>query len=279
LCGTVKADNSSGYGPVKEHFWKAVSAYTNEDMKISFLIPAFNEEKQIGQCLGSVQKEIARAGLEHDTEIIVINNASTDRTREIVLGCSGVHLVDEPQKGVSRARQAGFLASRGELLANIDADTLVPPGWLDAVTRDFARDPQLVALSGPFIYYDLPVFQRDLIHGLMSTFSAPNFFLQYVLRIGAVLQGGNFVVRRDALLKIGGFDTSIDFYGDDANLARRMSKVGYVKWAPRLSVYTSGRRLKKEGVARTIWRYAVNFFWSTFIGRPYTTEHTDIRSA
>ena len=70
----------------------------NKDMKvkISFVIPAYNEEKFIGQCLESVIKEVDRRSLR--AEIIVVNNASTDRTKEIASSHKGVLVVDEPKK-------------------------------------------------------------------------------------------------------------------------------------------------------------------------------------
>src|SRR5580698_2099218 len=99
-------------------------------MKISFSIPAYNEEHRIGRCLVAVQKEIVRSGMENECEIVVVNNASTDRTKEIASKFAGVKVVDETRKGLTWARQAGFEHSSGELVANVDSDTMVPPGWL-----------------------------------------------------------------------------------------------------------------------------------------------------
>ena len=65
-------------------------------------------------------------------------------------------IVDEPVKGLVQARRAGFENATGELIANVDADTIVTEGWLGRVLHEFQRDPRLVALSGPYIYYDVP---------------------------------------------------------------------------------------------------------------------------
>src|ERR1700739_879160 len=129
-------------------------------MKVSFSVPAYNEEERIARCLESVQKEIARAGMERECEIVVVNNASTDRTKEIAQRFAGVKVVDEPRKGLTFARQAGFEHSSGELIACIDSDTMLPAGWLDTVISEFNSDSKLVALTGPFIYYDLSSFAR-----------------------------------------------------------------------------------------------------------------------
>jgi cellulose synthase/poly-beta-1,6-N-acetylglucosamine synthase-like glycosyltransferase len=100
---------------------------------------------------------------------------------------------------------------------------------------------------------------------------------RYLLRVGSVVQGGNFVFRRDAWIKAGGFNREIKFYGEDTDVAVRLSKVGGVKFTFRLKMMTSGRRLAEEGVFRTALTYTLNFFWVTFAGKPATKEHTDIR--
>jgi len=100
---------------------------------------------------------------------------------------------------------------------------------------------------------------------------------RYVLRAGSMVQGGNFVLRRDALEKIGGFDTSISFYGEDTDIARRMNCVGKVKFKFRLKMFSSARRLKHEGMLKIAGRYTMNYFWTTFRKKPFTAEYTDIR--
>ena len=210
-------------------------------------------------------------------EVIVVNNASTDLTAERSAAVAGVRVVDEPVKGLGPARQAGFRAARGDLIANLDADTLPSQHWLAVVLDTFRRDPHLAALSGPFVYYDLPAVWRASTWAFYVLAYLTHLFNQYVLHVGAMIQGGNFVVRRTALEAVGGFDTSIDFYGEDTDIARRLSKVGRVKWTFRLPIRSSGRRLIEEGVVRTGLRYALNFIWVTLFGRPLTTTHTDVR--
>jgi glycosyltransferase involved in cell wall biosynthesis len=243
-------------------------------MKVSFVIPAYNEAARIRACLLAITEELALTPCEH--EIIVVNNASTDDTKAIALSIAGVRVVDEARKGLVMARQAGFEAATGDLIANIDADVVLPKGWLNTVLSEFAN-PKLAVLSGPFIYHDLSVFERALVK--IFYFFAYVLYLvnRFVLRVGSMVQGGNFVLRRDALAKVGGYDTSITFYGEDTDVARRMSKVGSVKWSFKLPVYTSGRRLKGEGIVTTSMRYTINYFWVTFFGKPFTYRYKDIR--
>ena len=245
-------------------------------MKISFVVPAFNEEDRVVPCLRSIMANLA-AGT-YDAEVILVNNASTDRTRERAASVAGVKIVDEPHKGLVRARDAGFRASAGELIANVDADTILPAGWIDTVLDAFQGDDQLVALSGPLVYTDLPAFQRGLVRVYYVLGYVAHLLMQYVFHVGAMIQGGNFVLRRSALEAIGGYDTSIDFYGEDTDIARRLSKAGRVKWTFRLPIQSSGRRLASEGIVRVGTRYALNFLSVIFLGRPWTKEYTDIRS-
>ena len=244
-------------------------------MKLSIVIPDYNEEARIGGCLNSILAEIN--GKNYDMEIVVVNNASTDKTREIITSFSEVKLVDEPDKGLVKARRAGYLASHGELVANIDADTRMIPGWIDKVLEAFSKDKKLVALSGPFIYYDLSKNARAAVR----TFYYLGFFTylinRYILGVGSMLQGGNFVIKRTALEAIGGFNSEFDFWGEDADLARRLVKVGGVKFTFDLPIYASGRRLEKDGIAKTGWLYTLNYFSTIFFKKPYDTVKHDFK--
>lgn len=244
-------------------------------VEISFVIPAYNEEHRIAECLHSVEKELARTPCA--AEVIVVNNASSDRTAEIARTFAGVRVIDEPKKGLVQARHAGFIASSGELVANIDADTILPEGWLAKVLKEFRKDPKLVALSGPYIYYDVPSWKSKLVRMWYFPGWLFDHIVQPLTHRATMLQGGNFIVRRDAWEKAGGFDTSISFYGEDADVARRISKYGRVLWTWRLPMYTSGRRLTGEGLVRTAINYGRGLFSTHLTGRPSSQNYTDIR--
>lgn len=76
---------------------------------------------------------------------------------------------------------------------------------------------------------------------------------------GFVGNGGNCVVRKDALERIGGNDRSIAFYGDDTDLARRLHKVGKTLWRNNFNILTSARRFDEEGI-RLYFKYMINFW-------------------
>jgi len=249
-------------------------------MRLSFVIPAYNEEAYLPACLESILDQIK--GLDTLTEIIVVNNASTDATREVALRYPGVIVVDEPRKGLTFARQAGFAASSGELIANVDSDSRLTPGWVANVLSAFdaqvaSGKRPLAAYSGPILYYDLTPRQRVLVHVFYLTAWTTYAMNRYILRVGSMVQGGNFVTARWALEEIGGFNLAISFYGEDTDIARRLNDVGEVRFTFDLKMFSSARRLKKEGMLTMAARYSINYLWTTFFKRPYTNTHIDIR--
>lgn len=250
-------------------------------MKISFVIPAHNEEVNIGPCVASILREIKDNNLVlgQDAEVVVVNNASTDHTAERATAHQGVTVLNEPIKGLVMARRAGFVVTTGELVANIDSDTVMPHGWLATALRIFTERPTLAALSGPFIYHDL----NPIVRVLVRAFYFPGWLFdklaQPLTGRATMLQGGNFIVKRRAWEQAGGFDTSIEFYGEDADVARRISAQGPVLWTWALPIYSSGRRLKKDGIFRMAFIYTVNLFATHITGRPYTRGYTDVRIA
>ena len=244
--------------------------------KLSFVVPAHNEQAGLPRTLAAIQAETARAGCP--AEVIVVDNASTDGTAHAAARFPGVRVVPEPVKGRSRARQAGFLASGGDLVANINADTVLPEGWLRRVLERFAGDRGLVALSGPYIYYDVPPRARAVVRAFRWLGFVACAVNRHVLRTGSMLQGGNFVAARRALEEIGGFDPAFTFYGEDTDVARRLRAVGKVRFTFALPAFSSGRRFRGDGVFATGLRYGVNYLWASFRHRPFTREARDHRA-
>jgi glycosyltransferase involved in cell wall biosynthesis len=245
------------------------------EVLISFVVPAYNEEALIAPCLQAIVAEIARTG--HLAEIIVVNNNSTDRTRDIALSIPGVTVIDEPQRGLVPARRAGCFAAKGRLIANIDADTMVPEGWLDTVLDEFANSRGLVALSGPFVHYDVSRTAQVIV-AVFYRFAFTTYLLvRFVFRVGSMMQGGNFVVRKSALAATNAFNPDFSFFGEDTELARRLSKVGAVKFSFALPAFSSGRRLAGQGLFQVAFQYSVNYLWTVLFKRPFTLTWLDFR--
>lgn len=246
-------------------------------MFVSFVVPAYNEEALIGSCLTAIVAEISRTRCR--AEIIVVNNGSTDGTCYIASSYPNVRVVDEPVRGLVRARRAGCLEANGKFIANIDADTIIPEGWLSTALADFVRRPGLVALSGPYIYYDLPKWAQLAAAGFFRGAHAAHLLGRLLGGRGSVMQGGNFIVARGALEAAGGFNPDFQFYGEDAELARRLSKVGVVKFTRALCALSSGRRFVGEGIFIVLLRYSANYLWTHLFKHPWSSAWLDFRHA
>lgn len=240
---------------------------------IAVVVCAYNEEACIGPCLWSLVAQQRRPD-----DIVVVDNASDDRTGEIAAAVPGVRVVREDRKGLVRARDTGARATSAELLLFLDADCRAPRDWVARVARCFERRPQLIALSGTYRFYDWHLAGRLLIRAYDLTVApATHLLVKYVLRRGVVFYGGNFAVRRSALDAIGGFDTSIEFHGEDTNLGRRLAAVGDVVLRGDCRVGTSARRYRAMGTWAVVGLYVRNFWSEVLRHRPANTTHVDVR--
>lgn len=233
---------------------------------LSVVIPAYNEEDNIALCVQSVQRELDTLG--YMSEIIVVDNNSTDLTG-CVAQLHGAKVIVEKAKGVTRARQKGFEAAKYDLVAFIDADNHLPEGWLDQALKSM-RKPDVVAVSGPVVYHELSLLKRAFTWAFYAVAKPLSLFLP-------MLQGGNFMLRKKSLQTVGGFDTTIDFYGEDSNTAIRLSNVGRVVFDTNLYCYSSARRMQAEGLFTIGFRYVVNYLWMHIYGEPFTSEYKDHR--
>lgn len=236
-------------------------------MRISFIIPAYNEEKYIGECLESIIKYGPT-----DTEIIVVDNNSTDLTAELVKQFPRVILLKEEKKGTNSARQRGLSSTTGELIAFIDADCRLSIQWLNIVREEFKKNPQLVALSGAYYFSEI---KSKFTQGVIKIF---HYFTASVSCLtGYVVYGGNLVARRTILLQAGGLNTDLVFHGDDADTGKRLKKYGQVKFLPKFFVFSSARRLNEEGIISIGSKYILNYLWVVFFNKPWHTTYRSIR--
>lgn len=236
-------------------------------MKLSFVIPAFNEQAFIAQTIKSILQ--AAEGQNCEFEIIVVNNVSADNTRQIAESFPQVKVFDQPKKGTNQARQLGFEKSSGQLICSLDADMRISPAWVKKALDDFQNHPDLVALSGPYVFYDVSVWLRAVTY-VFYLLCYPVFVINNRwLKKGGAVMGGNLVIRKNALERIGGYNTALTFYADDSDTGSRLSKVGKVKFDYSFVAGSSGRRLQREGILKSGFRYAINYFWFTFFGKTF----------
>jgi glycosyltransferase involved in cell wall biosynthesis len=242
-------------------------------LSITVIVCAHNEERSLSGCLHSVL-----AQTRPPDELLVINNASTDATRAVAQQIPNVRVVDEPRKGLVVARETGRREARGDLLVYIDADCRAPLTWLARGAGHFERDPGLLALSGPYRFYDWDWWGRLLVRAYDYTLApSTQVLVKHVLRIGTIFYGGNFAARRAALERIGGFDTSIEFHGEDTNVGRRLHAVGKVSLKYDCYLYTSARRYVAMGKGAVFRLYVRNFTSEILHRRPKDTSHVDVR--
>ncbi len=197
---------------------------------ISFIVPAHNEERWIGRCLGSIRTTMAK--LAEPYEIIVVDDASTDSTLQIAQQM-GVRTIRVEHRKISAVRNAGARTACGEMLFFVDADTQVNEravgAALAALRSGAAGGGCLFELDGP-----IPLWGR-IIH---SVCLVPGRLIRWV--------GGCFLFcTRQAYLATGGFSEHL-YAGEDLAFTQALKKVGRFV-VPKPTVVTSGRKLGVVG--------------------------------
>ncbi len=241
--------------------------------EISFVVPAYNEEEHIGKCISSIKESMddfnEYPGENLKYEIIVVDNTSTDKTALIALH-NDAFVAFENKKGVVFARDRGWRQAQYPYVAFIDADNELTSEWVLQLQYSFL-DYNVVASSGPLDYHTSGEFTRK----------GSKFFYKLAViahkKIGDMLQGGNFVIKREVLEKMNGFDTSVEFYGEDTTTAKMVAKYGKVIFNEKMIAKSSDRRLDGDGPINTLFKYTMNYFWVTFFNKPLTKEYKDYR--
>jgi len=229
-------------------------------LTITAIVCAYNESRLLPGCLYSL-----RSQTRPPDDILVINNASTDETGDVARAVPGVRVIDEPSKGLVVARETARRAAQTDIVAYIDADCRVPITWLQRIEARFEKPHAPVAVTGLLRTYDVLVAP------------ATHAAVHYLLGAGAILYGGNFAVRRDALAAIGGFDRRIEFHGEDTNLGRRLTPIGRVALCQDCWAWTSARRYRAMGKAAVFNVYVRNFWSEILRHRPADGSHLDVR--
>jgi glycosyltransferase involved in cell wall biosynthesis len=205
---------------------------------ISIVIPAHNEEALIGATLEALDH--ARAAIDEPSEVIVVDDDSTDRTGEIAAG-RGAKVVRVALRHIAAVRNAGAAVAAGEVLVFVDADTIVPAATLRAVVS--ALDAGAVAGGAPArLDAEAPLWAKA--SWLPFQYAGP------IVR----LPGGAFMfMTRTAFDAAGGFDEQY-FAGEEIFFARALKKLGPFRMVSP-AVVTSGRKFRLLGFVRMsrIW--------------------------
>ncbi|MEW6142227.1 MAG: glycosyltransferase [Chloroflexota bacterium] len=208
---------------------------TTHPAMISIVLPAYNEERFIARCLDSLTNQKYNGAYE----IIVVDNDSIDATAAIA-GRYDVRLLHCHQRGVVPARQAGAYAAKGDVIVQVDADTVYPNDWLSRIARDFQDHSRAAAIAGRYVYTDPPRWAfLEYALRILSNFISVLFTHKLIF-----VSGANFAFRRDAFLRIGGYKADT-LSPDQLGIANRLYQLGGIVYDNRLIVSTSSRRVQK----------------------------------
>ena len=182
---------------------------------VTAVVCAYNEERHIGECLDS----LARVKYP-DFEVLVCDDGSSDRTREIAER-SGFTVLALPHGGLSAARNAGLARSTGDIVAYLDADAACQPEWPYHLTFAF-EDPRVAAVGGP----NLPFPEAGLVERAVALSpGGPAEVLVSDTRAEHV-PGCNMAFRRSALINVGGFYPAYTAAGDDVDVCWKLLDQG-----------------------------------------------------
>jgi glycosyltransferase involved in cell wall biosynthesis len=205
-------------------------------VKISVIVPAFNEEKLLGASLAAIQssaKVFETRGWEF--ELVVCDNNSTDRTGEIARA-AGATVVFEPVNQIGRARNTGAAAATGDWLIFVDADSHPSAGLFDDVAEQILAGDCLA--GGATVRMDEYHFLAGVAARLWNLAS----------RMGRWLAGSFIFVEAAAFRQTGGFDTRF-FAGEELELSMRLKRLARekgrrIKVLSRHPLVTSARKMR-----------------------------------
>jgi glycosyltransferase involved in cell wall biosynthesis len=203
--------------------------------RTSVVVPAFDEELLLAACLRSLGRQ-TRPPLE----VVVVDNNSRDRTAQIARA-HGARVVPEAVQGIWPAAAAGYDAAAGEIIARCDADSVLPPDWVERIEDAFAADPRLRAVTGPGVFSGLPPVRRVLADVLYMR----AYFGLVGLALGhPPLFGSNFAMRASAWRAVRGeVHSGSDAVHDDIDLSFHLGRGRTVRLDPALRVDISARPL------------------------------------
>ena len=214
-------------------------------MKLTVIVPAFNEEACLAGTLHGINEAVARLRARPgvDADVVVVDNASVDATGAIARRY-GATVVQEPVQGIARARNSGVRSATGGVLVFIDADVMVPCSLLDAIGETM-RDSTCVGGGVDVDYRPRRAFVRLYLRAW-----------RLLARVTGMVQGAVQFCRKDAFAEVGGYDEGVwigedvDFYWSLRKLAGRTGRHVRLLREPR--VRPSCRRFDKWPVWKTL---------------------------
>lgn len=222
---------------------------------VSIVMTALNEEKYVEETLNSLmaQKNAPKY------ELVISDGGSRDGTLKIAKKYADV-VVHEPKRTVGAGRQTGALASCGDLIACVNADTYYPPNWLSNLMKPFERK-NVVGSIGRVLPKDGDIVDNTFARGVLH----PAAHVLAKVKIHYV-DSSNLAFRRNEFLKAGGFRTDM-VSGEDTELVKRMKKYGEFVYTPKAVAYISMRRVRKWGKLFFTYFHTTNFIKTHLLGK------------
>lgn len=196
---------------------------------ISVVVVARNEEQRIGACIASLAAQDLA-----EFEVILVDDGSTDATVSLARETlPGLHVISSPTRSISRNRDIGWRAARGDLIAFLDADCIAPRHWLSTLARA-AEATGAAAVGGGNVPPEETSPHYDALRLMLDTFVGSRGSVQgKVPMTGAFvrhLPGLNVMFRREALERVGGYDPRFARMAEDEDLSIRLTDLGWKLW-------------------------------------------------
>ncbi|MDE1834343.1 MAG: glycosyltransferase [Candidatus Micrarchaeota archaeon] len=217
------------------------------DQSISVIIPTLNEERHIGRLLDSLAPQLSK-----NDEIVVVDSFSKDRTRQIARK-RRCRIVLVPARGIAAAKNAGARKAHGNILAFLDADSVVSRGWINKIKRHFSQGDSK-AVAG----MDLYTAKDGNSEKLYNAYSKLVFYIAVIYyRLGGKpwLPANNCAIQRSLFFDIGGYANVLC---EDAELMRRWPRKAAVRYDSSMIVSLSDRRFEKYGFFRTVLLWIIS---------------------
>ena len=214
-------------------------------MLISIIVPAFNEERLLGDSLAAIRGALASfAQRGWNTELIVCDNNSTDRTAELARA-AGAQVVFEPVNQIGRARNRGALAASGDWLVFVDADSR-PTAELFAAAGEEVASGRCLA-GGSLVKLDGNYAKGNLVVN----------FWNWVSRTFKLLAGSFIFCEASAFRAVGGFSEEL-FAGEELDLSQKLKRSAReqgkkIAILDRFPLLTSARKIHLYSTREHLW--------------------------
>ena len=197
----------------------------NDIPKVSIVLPLYNSAGEVAGVLAELDRQSYQ-----DREIILVDDGSTDGTREVArelsTGRKDVTIVETNHGGASHARNAGVEKARGQIVFFAESDCVYDESYLQRAVERLDSEPE----AGAVCLTGAPLITRSTL--ATECIDIENKVQHRLLNQGKIKPFYAWVYRREVLMKLGGFDEKL-FQGEDKDLFDRLESAHYaVAWVP-----------------------------------------------